>query len=688
MSGVYLLDDSGSYNYDHTELVLRSDPQQPNAAPLATIVGSSSGTATVAGGSPTSEWGFFENGEITNQPYYFEETIHIETLVDESGTEVIDELGRHQTRTFDTYEHTIYHEDRVDSGSISTVNGQSVAVGTLTVNAWASLEIDNHETVSFLNNFVGGSSEQGTRTTSETASYHGTLTGSVDYVTGQSASGEFEFADSLHAAFHELGSGSSSNNGNTEDWNYDVTGTLGSAAAADGVFSNLLYEDGSSHRTSSVAYSSSGNALLLGSAGGSSTFESDGAGDGNHSSGSAAGTFGFSSSASATDSGASSRVNGDYTTNGVARLEFSGSANQTSRGNSTTNTNSESERSSIHASAIESLYGSADGGGEVNYTFTSRGDRVYGSFASTASAASRSASQVHGTITQKIPDEPDVTTPVRDNQAGSFSVSVSARGNFRDDSLGPNGLGQANEHSESGHVTRVEGTSGRSTSYAGIAEPDEDAEPIKLPPSFGAYSLGKSTYDRTYREDYDYNDDGAGLTKRGTFEDDTRTTGESARAISNAPYDDDADTTGKYSARQDGGTRRNTTSTAAFSDGAVPLAGRTVNSTGTEDLQNFGANKSTLATTTTDGANRSGSTGTSSSKSRSTSTGQGSSTSDGVNETSGRGSGTSSTVARNSGSGSEWSETASSSSTPTSTTATRTASSSNGNSRSELRWQR
>ncbi|MEX0586707.1 MAG: hypothetical protein WD176_08690, partial [Pirellulales bacterium] len=347
--GAYVLRDHASYEYDHTEVILREDPEVENDVPTTTVLASAGSSSLADGVTPNNGWGEFYAGEITNQPYHYEETIHIETLVDESGTEVTESPGRDQTRTFDNYEHSIYHEDRVDSGYVSTIDGQSVAVGTLTVDAWATLEIDDHETVSFLNGFVGGSYEQGDRTTTETASYNGTLTGSADYVTGQSAAGEFEFADSLHAAFHEIGSGSASrDDDNSEDWNYDVAGTLSSSSAADGAFSSLQYEDGSTQRTSSAAYSSNGSALLLGTAGGSAHFESSES-EGNTSSGDSHGIFNFSSSAALIDNGTSTRVNDDYTTSGIARLEFSGSASENSRGTAHTQTHSESEDTNIHS---------------------------------------------------------------------------------------------------------------------------------------------------------------------------------------------------------------------------------------------------------------------------------------------------------------------------------------------------
>ncbi|MEX2172313.1 MAG: hypothetical protein WD851_23535 [Pirellulales bacterium] len=186
----------------------------------------------------------------------------------------------------------------------------------------------------------------------------------------------------------------------------------------------------------------------------------------------------------------------------------------------------------------------------------------------------------------------NVTTPIRDNQAGTHSLDVTDRGTFTS-GAGDLGLGAGGfENTQQGHATIVEVFTNKSTSFAGLAgvlelpPPAWDEDPIVIQLTGGR--LDKSTWQRTITEDFDYEELNGQFAREGTIEDLTERTADSLESVSG----EDAEQSASFASRQDGGVVTNSEFRGKFTEDS---AGRRTSGTATGNEERHGSNRTSYS---------------------------------------------------------------------------------------------
>ncbi|MEX2170470.1 MAG: choice-of-anchor Q domain-containing protein, partial [Pirellulales bacterium] len=537
--------------------------------------------------SDTLALGFSDTN--TQLIFSYTETTRQETWIDEHGSESSDDGVHATSRTFRKQEHSLYVETTSNSGTISIIGGVQTINGTLEITATGDLTSDEWETVAYTNDYEADDHESGTHSSQSSGLYHGQLDATIEYTAGASMSSDatFTFSDHLSGTFQETGSGTSTIGETHETWRYAVGGSLGESLELSGT-SSFTRDAGIVQRSSQVESHLTSQAHLHGLSGGETTY-STGDGQTYSDSGTAHGSFSFTSTAQYGESALATRVDDEYTITGAAMLAYSGSATQTGTVRGTRSEEREGFESDVDYAVREGARATASGGGQFTFTITGGGTQAAGSYHSTQSASSSRASQSAGTVTDTVEN---VTTPIRDNQAGTHSLDVTDRGTFTS-GAGDLGLGAGGfENTRQGHATIVEVFTNRSASFAGLAgvleepPPDWEEDPIVI--YFTGGSLDKGTYQRTITEDFDYEEANGQFAREGTISDVTERTADSLRSISGQDLAELAD----YASRRDGGWVATERFDGAFTEDA---GGRRMSGVATGDEERHGATKDSYA---------------------------------------------------------------------------------------------
>lgn len=694
--GIYALLEDIEYDYwIETETF---DASQSSTDPVTTVTSTgdyefayneNSFSTSHVGGTYLTSGAPGSGGDIDHSvtPAYasMTEVIRIETWNVESTVEQINTDVRVGTRTSSVDEHSLYHETRT-----SSTFGANVY--SIQVSAYGLFDGTYSDSLEYTDTFTDGGYEEAEESSSQSVHYDGSLSAIISYA-GDTRSVSYNFSDRLNSSFTASGSGISadypqgqiptSGNHQSESWNYHASGDLeggltvaGSATRTPGSDGGSSALDSPAIETVDAAFSSYGSARIDGRSSGTVSYTSDGT-DGT-SSGSGSGSFSFNSQASASVQGTHSRVNDDYTTAGTGDVDYSGGFTATSSGNARTNRDTPTDSLHANASSRTGTAGSVSGGVAFDYIYTNEGDFVDGTFGTSLMGSASTASDSHGTYTDKgdSADASDnVTTPFRDNEAGTYEITLSHSGNFSEDTRSDDaspGLATGDSQS-SGQVTRTQTWTNTSGNYAGLARPEdiEDLPPLAAAVGgSGGSSRQRDHSERTLSERFSYSDDNGDVERQGSFDDTTEGKRERTDEVS---YSDENAT---YAHREDSGGESQRRLQGSFTDdNGVYTADATVDS----NSDAYRSSQTSFSTLDNDAGNRSGESFQTSTLGKANEEYTGSAQLEGDEVTSGAGNDKSNQLGRVSNRGNSFNE----STTNEGGTTTHSASSGGGNSRTE-----
>lgn len=404
------------------------------------------------------------DGDDISQPFTYTETNSQESWRTDSRSEITALPGRHSSRQVNETEHTFYSDTVTVVGVVLVEDGVQTATGVVALDAFGSASFNLNESVAYSNSYEGGS-ESGSSTRIMSAQSSASLAVITNYATGGSASTQFTYSNSLSSSVFGAGNGQSSSSGanssRAESWDYQVTNSLNSSLHSLGGIATI-YTGGQVTDTYSISASRSGLSNSTGSGRGSVSYSSASGESSN--SGSSTTSSSFNRSSTLAESSSVTGVNDQFQRSTHGQLHFTSSDRESSSGDSSFNSPTESHSAQWRGS------NSANSTGDTSYTVSASNDLTVASGTMTLSITAQDLTASQTTGTREVPDGDGgtVTVPERANRTDRSTLQLDSNGQYSERRVHSAG-GSLNDTQLSGNSIQRTSADSQYSSYVGIA---------------------------------------------------------------------------------------------------------------------------------------------------------------------------------------------------------------------------
>ncbi len=457
------------------------------------------------------------------RPFDTTETIELQTWVEESGPE--SESG--DTLSFNSFSY--YKEETTNVGTIEatgttgteTVNSE----GTYTSTSITSSIIDDQDST--------GNGTTGSTSSVDTLTYDGKLFFSDTYTVGVSSDISFLLDETINSSYNANGNGEYTESDGNGSWNYTANGSsLVTSTLSGNGHDGDEYTSFNATSTVTTDFNSSGSSGTQG--------EYSESGEGYSDSGDVNSGFTYNLKGNTLSTATVNERDDEYTVTGTQTVEIS-SVGSNHAGVDGGKLNITNERETVDNNYGSRIRGKSDSSvsSTTNYEYGSNGkSKSDGDFSVFANIEAFYASQSYGEVTDKTNVAGELTLPFRNNATVETTIKVDNSGNFDSKT----DLDGNTDYEVNGNAYQFNESKTQSTNYSGVNGPVGDGQSNSA--NINNFTLTKATVTDRAFEDYGYDIDNTGQSRKGTFGDFNESIIESTESVTVVgEYTDKVDST-------------------------------------------------------------------------------------------------------------------------------------------------